>query len=93
MPLTVKQCGEMVKLFYLNGQNAAEALSAYRRNYSLRRDSCSAQAVRNLIRKFEETGCTCDRFLTRRHSFLVEVVAEAHQAKIALETHEQFYTL
>ena len=33
MPLSGKECGEIVKIYYLNGQNAAQTLRAYHRNH------------------------------------------------------------
>lgn len=78
MTLTGKQRGELIKLFYLNGENAAEAVRVYRRNHKLRRGPCSVRTVRDLVKTFEETGCTCDRPRSGRPSVPVEVVAEVH---------------
>ena len=36
MPLSEKERGEIMKIYYLNGQNAAQILRVYRRNYELR---------------------------------------------------------
>ena len=80
MTLTGKQRGELVKMFYLNGQNSAAALRAFRHKHGLVRGPCTARAVRNLIRKFEETGCTCDRSRSGRPAVPVEAVAEVHAA-------------
>ena len=60
MPLSGKERGEIVKIYYLNGQNAAQTLRVYRRNHGLRQGHCTVKTVRDLIPKFEETGCTCD---------------------------------
>lgn len=87
MTLTMKQRGELIKLFYLNGENAAEAVRIYRRNHKLRRGPCSVRSVRDLVRKFEETGCTCDRPRSGRPSVPVEVVAEVHNTITAGPLH------
>ena len=51
-------------------------MRAYRNNHGLRRGPCTVEAVRDLIHKFEETGCTCDRPRSERP---METVAEVHQ--------------
>ena len=61
MSLSGKECGKIVKIYYMNGQKAAQTLHVYRRNHGLRRGSCSVNAVRNLIHKFENTRCICDQ--------------------------------
>ena len=61
MPLLGKERAEIVKVYYLNGQNATQALRVYRRNRGLRRGPCTLTAVWDLIHKFEKTGCTCYR--------------------------------
>ena len=82
IPLSGKEHGEFVKIYYMNGQNAAQTLRMYRRNHGLRRDPCTVKAVRerDLIHKFEEIGCTCDRIRSGRPSVPAEgAVAEVHQ--------------
>ena len=61
MPLSGKEHGEIVKIHYLNEQNATQTLRVYRRNHGLRRGPTTVKAGRDLIHKFEETGCICDR--------------------------------
>lgn len=56
-----KKCGEIVKIYYLNGQNAAGALCVYRTSLSLLRGSCIVRAVQDMIREFEKTDSACDR--------------------------------
>ena len=79
MPLSGKECGKTVKIYYLNGQNVAQTLRVYRRNHRLRQGPCTVKAVRDLIHKFEEIGYTCDRPRSGRPSIPVETVAEIHQ--------------
>ena len=79
MPLSGKERGKIVKIYYLNGQNAVQTLRIYRRNHELRRGLCTVKAVRDLMHKFEETGCTCDRPRSRRPSVSVETVGEVQQ--------------
>ena len=78
MPLSGKECKEIVKIYYLNGQNATQTLYVFSRNHGLRRGPCTVKAVRDLIHKFEETGCTCDRPQSGRPSVPVETVSEVH---------------
>ena len=61
IPFSGKERGEIAKIYYLNGQNAAQTLRVYHRNHELQRGPCTVKAVRDLIHKFEETGCTFDR--------------------------------
>ena len=79
MPLSGKELREIVKIYYLNGQNAAHTLLVYLRNHGLRRGPCTVKAVRDLIHKFEENGCTCDPPRSGRPSVPMERVAEVHQ--------------
>ena len=79
MQLSGKERGDIVKIYYLNGQNASQTLRDYGRNHGLMRCSCTVNAVLHLIHKFEETGCTCDRPQSGRTSDPVETVAEIHQ--------------
>ena len=51
----------------------------YRRNHGLRQEPSTVKAIRDLIHKFEETSCTCDRPLSKRPSVPVETVVEVHQ--------------
>lgn len=60
--------GRMWRNCYLNGQNAGEALQVYHRNHGLRGGPYTVKAVRDQIRKFQETVCTCDLFLLDDHS-------------------------
>ena len=60
-----------------DGQNAAQTLRVCRRNHGLRRGPRTVKAVRDLIHKFEETRCTCDRPQSGRPS--VETLTEVHQ--------------
>ena len=78
MPLSEKEHGEIVKIYYLNGQNAAQILRVYRSNHRLRRGPCTVKAVRDLIKKIEETGCTCDRHRSGRPSVPLETIAEVY---------------
>ena len=79
MPLSGKQRVEIVKIYYMNGQNAAQTLRVYRSNHGLWRGPCTVKAVQDLIHKVEETGYTCDRRWSGRPSVPVETVAEVHQ--------------
>lgn len=79
MRFTGKESRENLKIYYLNGQNAAEALRVYRRKHGQCQGPCTAKAVRDMIRSFEETGCTCYRSLSERPSVPIEAVAEIHQ--------------
>ena len=75
MPLSEKEHGEILKIYYLNVQNAR----VYHRNHRLRQGPCTVKAVRDLIHKFEETGSTCGRPRSGRPYVPVETVAEVHQ--------------
>ena len=80
MPLSAKEREEIVKIYYLNGQNVAQTLRVYHRNHGLWRGLSTVKAVWDLIHKFEETGCTtCDRPRSGRPSVPVKTVAEVHQ--------------
>ena len=78
MQLSGKKCGEIIKIYYLNGQNVAETLHVYHRNYGLQQDPCTVKAIRDLIHKFDETGCTCDGPWSGQPSVSMETVAEVH---------------
>ena len=56
--------------------NAEEALLVYRRNHRQRRGPCTLQALRDLVRKFEVTGCTCDKPRSGRPTVSEDVVME-----------------
>ena len=86
MTLSGKECGEIIKICYLNEQNAAQTLCVYRRNHGLLRGSYTVKAVLDLIHKFEETGFTCDRPWSGRLSILVETFAEVHQTISAVRS-------
>ena len=58
MTLPGKVRGELIKLYYQSGMKAAESLRVYRRNHRQRRGPCTLQALRVLVRKFEDTGRT-----------------------------------
>ena len=79
MPLSGKEHGDIIMISYLNLQNAALTLRVYRRNHGLRRSPCTIKAVRNLIHKFKELGCTCDRPWSGRSFVPEETVAEVYQ--------------
>ena len=55
MPLSGKEREEIVKIYYLNGQNVAQTLRVFHSNQGLQRGSCTVKAVLDLIPKFEET--------------------------------------
>lgn len=80
MTLSSKQRGEIVRLYYLNAQNTVKALRAYRSKHKLKRGPCTKQSIINLIKKFEETGCTCDKLRCGRPAVPVEIAAEVHEA-------------
>ena len=77
--LSAKEHGKIIKIYYLNGQNAAQTLGVYHRNHGLQRGLCTVKIVRDLIHKFEEIGCACDRPWSGRPSVPVETVADVHQ--------------
>ena len=79
MPLSGKELREIVKIYYLNGQNVAQTLRVYSRNHGLRRGPCIVKAEHDLIQKFEETGSTFDRPQFGRPSVPVETVTEVHK--------------
>ena len=78
MAFSGKQRDGLIKLYNPSGENAAEAVRVYRRNHKLKRGPYSVQSIHNLVKKFEEPGCTCDKSLSGRPRVLVEVVAEVH---------------
>ncbi|KAK1152677.1 hypothetical protein AOXY_G30778 [Acipenser oxyrinchus oxyrinchus] len=80
MKLTGVQRGELVKFFYSTGSNAEAALREYRRVHNIRSGPCSRVAVHKLIKKFEETGCTCDKPRSGRPPTPTEVASEISRA-------------
>ncbi|GFX70979.1 hypothetical protein TNCV_1689621 [Trichonephila clavipes] len=76
MVLPGKVRGELIKLYYQNGMNAAEALRVYHRNHRQRRGPGTLQALRDLVRKFEDTGCTCNKPRSGRPTVSEDVVME-----------------
>ena len=83
MKLPVKVRVELIKLYYQNGMNAAEALRVYRHNHRQRRGPCTLQALLDLVRKFEDTGCTCDKPRSGRPTISADVVLEVHHTLTA----------
>ena len=63
----------------MNGENTEDTLHVYHRNHEIRQGTCAVKAVLDLIFKFKETGCTCDRPQFGRFSVPLETVAEVHQ--------------
>ena len=45
MPLSGKEREEIVKIYYLNGSNAAQTLPVYCKNHGLRRNPCTVKAA------------------------------------------------
>ncbi|GFW45602.1 transposable element tc3 transposase [Trichonephila clavipes] len=78
--------GELIKLYYQNGMNAAEALRVYHRNHRQRRSPGTLQALRDLVRKFEDTGCTCNKPRSGRPTVSEDVVMEVHHTVTAGHT-------
>ena len=78
MTLSGKQRGELVKSFHLSGENFALAVRVHCRNHKLIRGPCSVKSVRNLVKKFEKTGCTCDRPQSEWPRFLIKIGGEVH---------------
>ncbi|GFX55868.1 hypothetical protein TNCV_1427301 [Trichonephila clavipes] len=86
MVLPGKVRGELIKLYYQNGMNAAEALRVYHRNHRQRRGPGTLQALRDLVRKFEDTGCTCNKPRSGRPTVSEDVVMEVHHTVTAGHT-------
>ncbi|GFX27593.1 hypothetical protein TNCV_4996481 [Trichonephila clavipes] len=63
--------------------NAAEALRVYHRNHRQRRGPGTLQALRDLVRKFEDTGCTCNKPRSGRPTVSEDVVMEVHHTVTA----------
>ncbi|GFU35794.1 uncharacterized protein TNCV_1083571 [Trichonephila clavipes] len=86
MVLPGKVRGELIKLYYQNGMNAAEALRVYHRNHRQRRGPGTLQALRDLVRKFEDTGSTCNKPRSGRPTVSEDVVMEVHHTVTAGHT-------
>ncbi|GFU34088.1 DUF4817 domain-containing protein [Trichonephila clavipes] len=86
MVLPGKVRGELIKLYYQNGMNAAEALRVYHRNHRQGRGQGTLQALRDLVRKFEDTGCTCNKPRSGRPTVSEDVVMEVHHTVTAGHT-------
>ena len=82
MTLLEKERDELIKLFYLGAENAVDGVRVYRWNQKLKRGPCFIKSVLNLLKKFEEMGCTCDRSRFRRSCVPFEVVAEEHNGAL-----------
>ena len=48
---------------------------------------CSVKSIRNLVKKFEETGCTCNRARSGLSRVFNEVVAKVHNRMITGPLH------
>ena len=55
----------------------------YRRNHRQRLGPCTLQALRDLVRKFEDTGCACDKPRSGRPTVSEDVVMEVHHTVTA----------
>ncbi|GFT18829.1 hypothetical protein TNCV_4710401 [Trichonephila clavipes] len=66
--------------------NAAEALRVYHRNHRQRRGPGTLQALRDLVRKFEDTGCTYNKPRSGRPTVSEDVVMEVHHTVTAGHT-------
>ncbi|GFV68117.1 hypothetical protein TNCV_1873991 [Trichonephila clavipes] len=66
--------------------NAAEALRVYHRNHRQRRGPDTLQALRDLVRKFEDIGCTCNKPRSGRPTVSEDVVMEVHHTVTAGHT-------
>ena len=82
MSLLGKECGEILKIYYWYGQNAAQTSSLPQKPWITARPMhlMYVKAVLHLIYKFKATDCTCDWPWLGRPSAPVETVAEVHQA-------------
>lgn len=56
MVLSFPERAFLLKLFYQNENNVAEALSLYQRQKSLRTDPVTPCALQRMVKHFEETG-------------------------------------
>ena len=70
MTLSGKDRGELVKLHFKNGMNVSEALRVNHQNYLQKsigifdtrvKSGCTLQSLRDLEKKFKDTGYTCDK--------------------------------
>ncbi|GFT14519.1 hypothetical protein TNCV_4004621 [Trichonephila clavipes] len=63
--------------------NAAwKPVRVYHRNHRQRRGSGTLQALRDLVRKFEDTGCTCNKPRSDGQLFHEDVVMESAPATV-----------
>ena len=74
-----KERGEIVNIYYLNGQNATHILLVYRKNHGLWRGPGTVKAARVLNHKFEETSSTCNRLRSGQPFVSMENVAGVNQ--------------
>ena len=72
-----KECGEIVDLL-LERTKSRRGIACLQKKPRATSRPCTVEAVRDLIRKFEETGCTCDQSRSGLPSVSVEAVAEVH---------------
>ena len=78
MSLPLKVRGELVRMYDQNGTNAAKAMRIYHRNHLRRRDPCTPQGLCDLIKKFEDTGSTCNKPRSGRLIVSENVIKEVH---------------
>lgn len=78
MTLPVKVQGKLVKFNYRNGINAVETLAINTCNHRQIRCPCIPQALRDLVNKFQETGCICDRPWFERPTVPVDSIMTVH---------------
>ena len=74
-----KNLGEIIKIYYLNGQNSPQTFRVCHRNHGLWQCQSTVKTVWDLIHKFEETGCTCEWIQSGQPFIPVEMVAVIHQ--------------
>jgi len=79
--LTEEQRARLVRLYYQHGNNAGEAIRAYRREFGVR-DICGERAVRALIVKFEATRAVKDASRSGRPKTNDDVVMEVGLASM-----------
>ena len=63
--------------------NVAEALHVYHSNHRQRRGPCTLQALRGLVRKFEDTGLTYDKPRSERLTVSEDDAMEVHHTVTA----------
>ncbi|GFV67474.1 hypothetical protein TNCV_4621551 [Trichonephila clavipes] len=87
MVLPGKVRGELIKLYYQNGMNAAEALRVYHRNHRQRRGPGTLQALRDLVRKFGKIqAAPVTNLAPGRPTVSEDVVMEVHHTVTAGHT-------